>query len=423
MVSSAWLFGEKVVVAGLTLIVGIVLARYLGPDQFGILNFAMATVAIASRIAALGLGGGVVVRHLIEDPNAAEEVIGTALMLRLVASLLLMVVTIILAGSVGISQPAVIAVVALTLPFEAFATLRLLFEARVSSQHVVTATILSTAAGVALTVVAVYQQSGLGIFAILLLVQAVITATALAIAFNRFGLPLNRLKFKWDRALGLVGESWPLILSAAGAILYLKLDQIMLGEMVGMSEVGVYSVAARISEAWYILPTVLGVSIAPRLLELRASNSDKYELRLKQAFRYSFWLGIAIALCVSLVATPLMVLLYGVAYKGAGIILSIHIWTCPLVFIGVILQKWFLAERLLVQSFTRHLLGAVINVALNLWLIPLWGAVGAAVATLISYSFASFFGCFLTKRTRSVGVWMIQAIRTPQLMLSGRGSP
>ena len=127
-------------------------------------------------------------------------------------------------------------------------------------------------------------------------------------------------------------------------------------------------------------------------------------------------------MAVSLAATPLIVLLFGMAYQDAGIVLSIHIWTCPLVFIGVILQKWFLAERLLVHSFSRHLLGAIMNFALNLWLIPLWGAAGAAVATLISYSFASFWGCFLSKRTFLVGVWMVEAILTPHRMLLRRGS-
>jgi PST family polysaccharide transporter len=260
----------------------------------------------------------------------------------------------------------------------------------------------------------------LWVFAAIIPLQSAMTALALTFAFWRFGLPIHNLRFSATNARRLLHESWPLMISAAGAVLYLKLDQFMLGEMAGMSAVGTYSVASRLSEVWYIVPTIIGASIAPRLVELRTSNFDLYEHRLKQAFGYSFWFGVFIATAISAVATDVVVALFGQTYAAAGLMLSIHIWTCPAVFLGVIVQKWFLAERLIMHSFRRHLLGAAINIALNLVLIPLWGGVGAAVATLVSYSVASFFSCFMGRRTFRAGVLMLQAIVSPQLLFSVR---
>ena len=421
-VSTVWLLGEKVIVLGLSLLVAVLLARYLGPSGFGALSFAIATIAIVSAFSGLGLGGGTVVRELVEEPAAAGEIVGTALTLRLLASSALVPIALIIASAADVSHWSLVAIVALSLPLDSIATLRLVFEGRVSARPVASATIVSAVAGAALRLAAIYGQAELWIFAALVPAHALLTAAILMVISNQYGLPLRLLRFSPKRASNLMRDSWPLILSAAGAAVYLKLDQFMLGEMVGMSEVGLYAVAARLSEVWYVLPTVVGVSIAPRLIELRNSDAGRYELRLKQAFRYSFWLGTAVAIVVTLIATPLIVLLFGEDYRQAGDILSIHIWTCPAVFVGVVLQKWFLAERLLIHSFARHIFGAVLNVGLNLWLIPIWGGAGAAIGTLISYTFVSFLSCFVTKRTFNVGLWILDAIWSPQLMLPGARS-
>jgi O-antigen/teichoic acid export membrane protein len=419
-ISSAWLLTEKIFVLGITFLITVLLARHLGPDDFGALNYAMAVVAIVSAFTTLGLGGGVVVRELVRNPAEAAEIVGTTLAVRIAASTLGLAATVIFAWLVGLDQQDLIFLIALSLPFDAAITFRLLFEARVASMEVAIATVAATILGASLRLVAIYYQAPLWIFAAIIPLQAAITATALAIIFSRFGSAIMQLRCTASRARRLLHESWPLMISSAGAILYLKLDQFMLGEMAGMSVVGTYSVASRLSEVWYILPTIVGASIAPRIFELHATNCALYERRLKQAFGYSFWLGVLVAASVSIVATKLIVALYGRPYAPAGLVLSIHIWTCPAVFMGVILQKWFLAERLILHSFWRHLLGAAVNIGLNLLLIPIWGGVGAAVATLVSYTVASFLSCFIGKRTVRAGFLMLEAILSPQLLLPSR---
>jgi len=415
-ISSAWLLAEKLFILGLAFAVTVLLARYLGPNQFGALNYAMAAVAIIGAFTTLGLGGGTVVRELVNHRDQQREIVGTALVLRIAGSFAGLIIAVVLAWFAGLSERNLIVLAALSLPFDAAASLRLFFEARVASQQVAIATILAAIAGALLRIIGIYFGSPLWVFAAIIPMQAALTAFALTFAFSKFGFPLTNLCFSASQAGRLLHESWPLMLSAAGAVLYLKLDQFMLGEMAGMSAVGTYSVASRLSEVWYVLPTIVGASIAPRIFELRASDPARYEFRLKQAFGYSFWLGVAVAAIMSAIATPLIVALYGEPYAGAGLMLSVHIWTCPAVFLGVILQKWFLAEHLLLHSFRRHLLGAAVNIVLNLLLIPRWGGVGAAVATLVSYTVASFLSCFAGKRTFRVGVWMLEGIVSPKLL-------
>jgi O-antigen/teichoic acid export membrane protein len=187
----------------------------------------------------------------------------------------------------------------------------------------------------------------------------------------------------------------------------------MLGRMVGPESVGIYAVAARLSEMWYVVPAVIGASIAPRLFQLRRSDPDVYLNRLKQAFSAMFWLGVGVALPISILATPLIGLLYGEQFRSAGLILSIHIWTCPFIFMGTVLQNWFLAEDLLPQIVIRSLVGVVLAVVLNLLLIPTLGGVGAAISTLVAYTGASYLGCFFSSKTFRVGVWMTEAMFWP----------
>jgi PST family polysaccharide transporter len=420
-VSSAWLITEKLFALAAGLGVSILLARHLGPAEFGSLHYALAYVAMLGALTSLGLGGGVVVRELVGQPHATGEILGTTIALRIVGGVASIGLALLLAFMAGLSERQLIFLTALALPLEAASTLRLFFEAQVAARQVALAAIAATAIGAVLRLAGIIYVMPLWFFAAVVPLQALVTGSALVWVSVR-GVPAVRLHYSADRAKQLLKESWPLILSAAGAILYLKLDQFMLGEMIGMDAVGVYSVAARLSEVWYVLPTVIGTSIAPRLLELRASDRTAYELRFKQAFRYSFWLGVAVALCVSVVATPVIRFLYGSEFEEAGTMLTIHVWTCPAVFIGVVLQKWFLAEGLLLSSFWRHLLGAAVNVVLNLLLIPLYGGVGAAIATLVSYAVANLLACFMGRRTFTVGCWMLHAILTPQRMVSSRSN-
>jgi O-antigen/teichoic acid export membrane protein len=207
--------------------------------------------------------------------------------------------------------------------------------------------------------------------------------------------------------------SWPLILSGAFSAVNLKIDQLMLGNMAGTAAVGTYAAAARLSEVWYFVPTAVAASVFPSLLIAKRESTSAYEHQQQVLYDLMIWLSLPIAIGMTVLSGPIVAVLYGPSYADSSAILAIHIWAGPFVFMAAILSKWLIAENLLKFSFIRHGIGAIINVGLNLLLIPPLGGIGAAVATLVSYAAASYVACFAYRPTWPAARRMSTALIAP----------
>jgi PST family polysaccharide transporter len=193
-------------------------------------------------------------------------------------------------------------------------------------------------------------------------------------------------------------------------MIYMKIDQIMLGQMVGDEAVGIYSAAARISEVWYFIPTVIVASTFPAILEARKNSERQYYQRLQQLYDLMVLISFAIALPMTFLSTLLVTALFGQEFSSAGPVLAIHIWASVFVFLGVASSRWFVAESRQMLSFQRTALGAAANIILNLLLIPTQGPAGAAIATVASYAVAALFADLLQQETRSMFQMKIRAL-------------
>ena len=211
----------------------------------------------------------------------------------------------------------------------------------------------------------------------------------------------QRLTIMIDKILAkkLLVRSWPLILSGFMIMIYMRIDQIMLGEMVNDYEVGTYSAALKLSEIWYIIPTIVCNSFFPSIIEAKKLGEATYLKKIQNLFDILFFISFGIAVIVGIFSDNIINILYGDQYKDAAIILSIHIWTAVFVFLGVGSSNFFIIENLQIKTFTRTALGAVINIVLNLVLIPKFFAIGAAVATLISQFLSSYMFDLLSRKT------------------------
>ena len=174
------------------------------------------------------------------------------------------------------------------------------------------------------------------------------------------------------------------------------------GQMAGDKAVGIYAAAVRISEVWYFVPMAIVASVFPAILEAKKRSKVLYYARLQKLYDLMVVISVSIALPMTFMSTPLVNFLFGEAYLGAGTVLAIHIWASVFVFLGVASSKWFLAENRQILSMHRTVLGAVANVGLNLWLIPQYGAVGAALTTVLSYAIAAFLADVLQQETRTM---------------------
>jgi len=215
------------------------------------------------------------------------------------------------------------------------------------------------------------------------------------------------MRFSWglvQRSLmqRLLRESWPEIIAGFSGLLFMRLDQLMLENMAGSAQVGMFAVAAKLSESWFFVPAAIVASTFPSIVRERERNRPLYLRRISQLMVSLTGLSYLAALTTSLLAGPVVGLLYGPAYADSARILAIHIWCGLFVSFGLASGSWLMAERLIRFNLYRNLAGAILNVLLNLFLIPRHGAVGAAFATLISLAFAHFLFAAFSASTRVV---------------------
>jgi O-antigen/teichoic acid export membrane protein len=365
--NTSWLMAERIFRSVLLLVVGVYVARYLGPEQFGLLSYAMSFVALFSAIGMLGLDG-IVVRELVKDGTKRDELLGTAYFLKLMGAILVLAV----------------------LYVAAFFTL---------SKYVVYAQFISLIASSLIKLFLIWARAPLLYFAIVFLLDGMILATGLVIAYIRQKLNVFDWKFSPELALRLLKCSWPLVLSGVCVSIYMKIDQVMIKEILDTKAVGNYAVAVRLSEAWYFVPIAITGSLFPAIIKAKKISTQLYHDRLQMLYDLIVWLAIAIAIPITFFAGDIVNILFGVGYSKAGTALSIHIWAGIFVFLGVASSKWLLTEDLQKFCFYRTFIGAIVNIALNLLLIPRYELAGAATATILSYMVA-VFGVMVTSKTR-----------------------
>ena len=412
--NAGWLLGERGVIMLTGMLVGVWLARYLGPTDFGIYSYALSLVALFGFLPVFGLQG-IVTRELVTAPEDREEILGTVFVLRLVGAALgvVAITTFVLLYPGDLTTRLMIAIIAFGLPFDAFSIVDLWFQSRNENKYSVLVRSAALLLAMSIKIALILMSAPLVAFALAEVVQHVLRASGFILAYRWTGHYVRRWRQNWTLAARLLRQSWPIVLSSAGALLYLKIDQVMIGEMVGAREVGIYAVAARLSEVWYVIPMAVGTAIFPAIVRSSRLQDPLYHDRLQRAYVTMAWLAFAIALTVTLVSDQVIQLMFGSEYAGASRILAVHIWTCPAVFMGAVFTRWLIAEDLLIFALTRHGLGAIVNITLNLFLIPAYGGLGAAIATLVSYSAAHYLACYTDARTRIAGQMMTRALLSP----------
>jgi len=413
--NTGWLILDNVARMALTLGVSIALARSLGPQRFGMLKYAMALVALCSSFTNLGLYG-IVVRELTRHPEEAPTTLGSTSLLYFLGSTLSFLVCV----GVGVTtlwdaptKLLLLLIFAIGVLFHAPRVYDLWFQYKVRSKYAIYAkAVPSILSGIAVVVAALLDAS-LTTFAILIVADTVLAGISLAsLGFIKKDVP-NKLSFAWAKARYLLSQSWPLILSKVAVLLYLKIDQVMLHSMLGEVEVGVYAVAVEISEVWYFIPSAVATSAFPGVIKVLSSSREEYERRMQDMLDLMVVMAIGIMAVVLALAGVGVDVLYGEGYEASAGILRIHIFAAPFIFMGYGLSKSIIAEGYLKFSLVRHVMGAVVNIGLNLFLIPRWGGYGAAIATVLSYATAAYLSCAVHPKARRIMWLMSRAIVYP----------
>lgn len=420
--NAGWLIAERIVSGLLALTVTAAVARHLGPSGFGVMSFSVSLVLLFATLWTLGLSG-LVVRELVRAPERESELLGTVLGLRLVGGIIAMVAALTFAVILGRDDQTRLAVVVLMigiLSLYTFDGIDFWFQAGVRSRHAVVARSLALAVASVLNIALILADAPLLAFVAVAALEYGLGGAFLFLSYIRMGGRPLGWRFQGRVARGLLVVSWPLILSGVANAINLRADQIMLGVMRGPDDVGTYAAAARLSEVWYFVPAAIAASVFPAMVRAHAGDRRTFDGWMRRLYDLMVGLALPIAVVVAIVSGPLIAVLYGPAYAASAPILAVHVWAGPFVFMGAALSRWLIAEDRLRFSLVRHTAGAVVNVGLNLVLIPPFGGLGAAYATLISYAVASVGACFLYPPLRGQGRAMVVALLLPfRLVVAG----
>jgi len=409
MHNTGWLLADKLLRMGMGILVGAWVARYLGPSQFGELAYVVAFVAFFGVISKLGFDG-IAVRDMALDKQASPAILGTVLWLRMITGCICWIAAI--AGMAlfrpGDTQTLILTVfIAGTLVFQAADTVDLWFQSQTQSKRTVIAKTISYLVTSGIKIGLILTEAPLVYFAATTLIDMGLAAIALYGSYRIFPAPFRwYLDMKWVKRL--VRESWPYMLSGLAVIIYMRIDQIMLREMIGEYELGIYSAAMPIATVWYFFPMIIAQSVGPSIAKKKEADQAAYEISLVRLFGLMWWIMLPLSIILALFSGVIIDILYGDAYAESGGILAVYVFSCIPASLGVIQGLWMVNEKKSNLAPKRTVIGAFINVILNIILIKKYGVLGAAYSTVLSQSIAMVFSniIFAPKVFR----WQLQSV-------------
>lgn len=383
--NTGWLLLDKLMRALLGLIVGAWVARHLGPQQFGGLAYVLAFIAMFQAVANLGCDS-IVVRDVAQEPDRAPEILGTTLYLRLGAGVLgwlLAVASVALLNTDSSDVILMTAIVGGTLVFQAADTVDLWFQSQSQSRLTVIAKLVAYIASAGIKVTLILVDAPLLAFACVLAIEGLMGALAIGFAYRR--LPATRhWRFAASTARDLIVQAWPFLLSGVAIMVYMRIDQIMVKEILGGRALGIYAAAVPLSQFWQVIPLTLATSLAPFIARRRNLDFADYRQALVRIFRSFFYLGVLSAVATWLTADWLIGSLLGASYSEAGRVLKIHAISNVFCFLGVAHGLWLVNERRFAVRLYGTVLAGLTTVTTNWLLLPRFGVAGAAYGAVLS---------------------------------------
>ena len=382
--NTGWLLIGKVIHILLSFFVGLITARYLGPAQYGLINYAAAYTTFFTAFCTLGINS-VIVKNFIDYPEDEGESIGTAITLRLFSSVCSFLMIIGIVSFIDASEPMTKTVVYLycfSLIFQVFDTFHYWFQSKLMSKYTAITTMIAYIIASVYKIVLVIAGKSVLWFAVANSVDYCIVAIILFIFYKKHNGP--KLIFSFQKAKELLSVSCSYILSGMMVAIYGATDKLMLKQMLSTSEVGYYALAVSISTIWAFVLSAIIDSMKPPIMELHNTSKSDYLTMNKRLYAIVFYVSLFASLCIVIIAPLFVEIIYGKAYLPAVTPLRIAVWYVAFSYLGVARDAWVVCEKK--QRYLKYLyLGsAVLNVVLNYLLIPVWGTAGAAAASLFT---------------------------------------
>lgn len=408
--NAGWLIGGKVAQMLINLVVGLLTARYLGPSNFGTINYAAAYVAFFSAFCTLGINS-VLVKEFVQRPGQEGTILGTSIFLRAVSSLLSALTIICVVALIDAGESVTIAVVALStigMVFHVLEVFHYWFQSRLQSKVTAIVSLVAYTAAAAYRVVLLVMGKSVVWFAFATSVDYICVGILLLLSYKKHGGGKLRVSMAYGKELLKI--SCYFILPSLMVAVYSQTDKIMLKQMISNAEIGYYATAVSLSTVWCFVLQAIIDSVYPSIMHAFGKDEAVFQKRNKQLYAIVFYLSLTVSLGITLLAKPIVYLLYGKEFLPAVAPLRIITWYTAFSYLGVARNPWIVCKNK--QKYMLHIYttSALANVVLNLIFIPMWGACGAAVASLTAQVLTTMVVPFFIKPLRENSKMMVQAI-------------
>lgn len=387
--NAGWIIGARVVHMVFSLIVSILSARFLGPSNYGLVNYGITYANFFMSLCTLGINS-VIVKEFVDNPDQRGEALGTTIVLRLISSFLSVCMIIIISLFLDHGEPETIVVVALcaiSLMFHGFETIGYYFQSLYQSKYSSIVSLIAYVVASVYKIVLLVCGMSVRWFAVATSVDYAVIAVLEMIVYKKKNGP--KLTFSWAKGKYLLSKSYHYILSGLMVSIYGQTDKLMLKQMIDESSVGFYSIGVSVSNIWVFVLSAIIDSMYPTIMSLHKTSKLAFERKNKQLYAIVFYVSVAVSLLFTVFGKIAIRILYGVEYDPAYGSLSVVTWYTAFSYLGVARNAWIVCEDKQKYLKYTYFAAAIMNVILNAALIPLWGATGAAVASLLTQIFTS----------------------------------
>ena len=411
-----WLFLDNFFRYGVGMLVGIFVARSLGPERFGVLSYAIVVVSFFTAIVDLGLKK-IVVREVVKRPreklailsNAFFMMLGSGFLFAFFAPLIVYLIrpddaeTLILVG-----------ILSAGLLFHCLKFIAYFYESEVKSKKVVWTANIAFAVGICIKIYAILTGGDLRLLAFATVIDTILANCLLLFILPKQLKSFWKNKINWTLCKQLLVDSYPLIISLLAVKIYADIDQIMIRDLYSTKETGLYSIAVKLSLVWMFVPSSIFVSVFPNLIKTRKTNPEQYKAKLQRLYNLVVFLSYFVAIAFTIAGDYIILLFLGEAYTGSAFFLKILIWSSIFAALGGARTLFLLSENLTKTYMLTIIIGCVTNVILNLIFIPIYGGTAACITTLITTFIAGVGINFFIPTLRETGMMQLKSLCFPK---------
>lgn len=408
--NAGWIIAGKLMNKLLAFVVGIYTARYLGPSNYGLINYASAYITFFSAICTLGFNS-ILVKDFVNKPDEQGVSVGTAIVFRIAAGVFSGLMIIGIVSIADRDEPLTILIVALSslsMVFQAFETLTYWFQSKLESKVASIASVFSYIVVSLYKIYLLINAYSVIWFALATSVEWIVTAIFLISAYKHQCGPA--WSFRFDKGRELLAESSSFIVAGLMVSIYASTDRLMLKHMMSEISVGNYSLAVSLSTACGFILSAIIDSMAPGIFSIHAASKKAFDKKNRQLYAIVFYGSVIMSGLICIMAPLLINELYGMAFSGAVLPLRIVCWYTAFSYLGVARNIWMVCEKKQSYLMYLYLASALVNVMLNLYLIPICGEAGAAIASLVTQAATTMVFPSLIKELRPNCKLMIEAI-------------